>query len=160
MMHGWLKWIKAAELAAWAIWLGALWCMAILVVPGLFKWLPRPEAGLVAGRFFYMLSWYSLGSGALLLVLSSCTGVAKSALKLHSIVLIVLLVSLIELLWLHPHMRELRQAMQALQGEQLGAAKAKFGTMHAVSSVLYSIKMIAGLLWGLSRYTTKQTPHG
>ncbi len=52
---------RGAELAFWAIWLGALWFMAILVAPGLFKWLPRPEAGLVAGRLFYMLALYSLG---------------------------------------------------------------------------------------------------
>ena len=39
--------VRGFELAMWAIWLGALWFMAILVAPGLFKWLPRPEA---AGR--------------------------------------------------------------------------------------------------------------
>ena len=54
--------LRGAELVIWAIWLGAIWFMAVLVAPGLFKWLPRPEAGLVAGRLFYMLSWYSLVS--------------------------------------------------------------------------------------------------
>ena len=63
--------VRGFELAMWAIWLGALWFMAILVAPGLFKWLARADAGLVAGRLFVMLSWYSVGATVLLALLSN-----------------------------------------------------------------------------------------
>lgn len=152
-----MKWrgFKGAELAAWAIWLGAIWSMAILVAPGLFKWLPRPEAGLVAGRLFYMLSCYSLITSLVLLALSNFGAQARAGLKTNALMVVVLLVCAVELLWLHPHMNGLRQTMSTLQGDELAAMRASFGNLHAVSSVLYSIKMIAALVWGLSRYAVK-----
>lgn len=147
---------RGAELAIWAIWLGALWFMAILVAPGLFKWLPRPEAGLVAGRLFYMLALYSLFSSALLLVLSNLAGDLRAGLRLNVLMAVVLVVSVVELAWLQPYMNDLRAAMTTLEGEALASMRSKFGNMHAVSSVLYSIKMIGALVWGLSRFGVKK----
>ena len=64
-----IKGIRGFELAVWSIWVGALWMMAVLVAPALFKWLSRPEAGLVASRLFYMLAFASVvASGVLLMV--------------------------------------------------------------------------------------------
>lgn len=152
-----MKWrgFKGAELATWAIWLGAIWFMAILVAPGLFKWLPRPEAGLVAGRLFYMLSCYSLATSLVLLALSNFGTQAKAGLKINLVMLGVVAVCVVELAWLHPHMNGLRQAMSSLEGDELAAMRASFGNLHAISSVLYSVKMIGALVWGLSRYTVK-----
>lgn len=147
---------KGFELLIWAVWLGALWFMAILVAPALFKWLPRPEAGLVAGRLFYMMSWYSLAVGTLLFLFSSGALVFERASRaLQALALVVVAVCAVELLWLHPQMQDMRAVMNSAPPEQAEQLRAGFGTMHAVSSVLYSIKMIAGLLWGLGRYTVK-----
>ena len=132
---------RGAELAFWAIWLGALWFMAILVAPGLFKWLPRPEAGLVAGRLFYMLALYSLVSSAVLLALSNFAGELRASLRLSGLMAVILAVSVIELTWLQPHMNAMRS---------------QFGNMHAISSVLYSVKMIGALVWGLNRFGVKK----
>ena len=147
---------RSAELAFWAIWLGALWFMAILVAPGLFKWLPRPEAGLVASRLFYMLALYSLVTSGVLLVLSNFAGELRAGMRVNMLMVIILLVSVAELAWLQPHMNTLRDAMAGLQGEALAAMRKQFGSMHAISSVLYSIKMIAALVWGLSRFGVKE----
>lgn len=147
---------RGAELAFWAIWLGALWFMAILVAPGLFKWLPRPEAGLVAGRLFYMLALYSLFSSALLLTLSNLAGDLRAGFRINVLMAVILAVSLVELVWLQPYMNDLRTAMSTLEGEELAAMRSKFGNMHAVSSVLYSIKMIGALVWGLNRFGVKK----
>lgn len=147
---------KGFELLMWAVWLGSLWFMAILVAPALFKWLPRPEAGLVAGRLFYMLSWYSLLLGSLMFVFSMGMGVfERSGKALHALALIVVGVCAVELLWLHPQMQDMRAMISSAPAEQVEQIRSGFGKMHAVSSVLYSIKMIAGLLWGLGRYTVK-----
>ena len=147
---------RSAELAFWAIWLGALWFMAILVAPGLFKWLPRPEAGLVAGRLFYMLALYSLVTSGVLLALSNFAGELRAGLRLNVLMLVILAVSLLELVWLQPHMESLRAAMANLQGDELAAMRSQFGNMHAISSVLYSVKMIGALVWGLNRFGVKQ----
>lgn len=146
---------RGAELAFWAIWLGALWFMAILVAPGLFKWLPRPEAGLVAGRLFYMLALYSLVTSGVLLALSNFAGELRAGLRLNMLMAVILTVSVVELAWLHPYMDSLRAAMTDMQGEELDAMRSQFGNMHAISSVLYSVKMIGALVWGLNRFGVK-----
>ncbi|BET26879.1 uncharacterized protein DUF4149 [Limnobacter thiooxidans] len=146
---------RSAELVFWAIWLGALWFMAILVAPGLFKWLPRPEAGLVAGRLFYMLTLYSLVTSGVLLALSNFAGEFRAGLKVNILMAVILVVSVFELAWLQPHMESLRAAMAGLEGDALATLRSQFGNMHAASSVLYSIKMIGALVWGLSRFGVK-----
>lgn len=146
---------RSAELVFWAIWLGALWFMAILVAPGLFKWLPRPEAGLVAGRLFYMLALYSAVTSAILLMLSNLAGELRAGLKVNVLMAVILGVSVVELAWLQPYMDTLRAAMSGLEGDPLAQMRSQFGNMHAVSSVLYSIKMIGALVWGLSRFGVK-----
>ena len=146
---------RGAELAFWAIWLGALWFMAILVAPGLFKWLPRPEAGLVAGRLFYMLALYSLVTSSVLLALSNFVGELRAGMRVNVLMAVILAVSILELVWLQPHMDSLRVAMSTLQGDELAAMRSQFGNMHAISSVLYSVKMIGALVWGLNRFGVK-----
>ncbi|HEX4855436.1 MAG TPA: DUF4149 domain-containing protein [Limnobacter sp.] len=146
---------RGLELVFWAVWLGALWFMAILVAPGLFKWLPRPEAGLVAGRLFYMLALYSLITSAVLLALSNLAGELKAGWKVNMLLLVILGVSLVELSWLQPHMDSLRAAMAGLEGDELAAMRGRFGNLHAVSSVLYSVKMIGALAWGLGRFCVR-----
>jgi hypothetical protein len=49
-------------------------------------------------------------------------------------------------------MNTLREAMAGLQGDELAAMRSQFGNMHAISSVLYSVKMIGALVWGLNRF--------
>jgi hypothetical protein len=158
------------EVTLWALWFGALWALALWIAPSLFKWLPRPEAGLVAGRLFYMMSW---GSGLLALVLL-CLAVLNQGVLLGAtsnffglrwpvlfipalLMLVVLLVVAVEIWGIHPHMRDLRQAMAQAAPELVPMLKAEFGRMHAYSTTVYAIKMMAVLVWGLLRYTPRQS---
>lgn len=147
--------LRSAELALWAIWLGALWFMAILVAPGLFKWLPKVEAGLAASRLFYMLALYSLITSAVLLALSNLAGELRAVMRVNWLMAVVFVVSVLELAWLHPQMDTLRTTMASLQGDELVAMRSHFGSLHIISSVLYSVKMIGALVWGLNRFGVK-----
>jgi hypothetical protein len=92
-----------------------------------------------------------------LLSLSNLAGELKAGLKMNVLMAVILFVALSELFWLQPHMDTLRQAMAGLQGDELANMRADFGNLHAVSSVLYSIKMIGALAWGLGRFSVKPT---
>ncbi len=150
MMTG--RGLQGLELTLWATWLGALWFMVLLVAPGLFKWLPRPEAGLVAGRLFYMLALYSLVIGVVLLAVSNLGMDLKLSLVVNALMVIVVAISLLELTWIQPCMGKLRAVMATLEGSELTAVRRKFDCFHVLSSVLYSIKMMVALVWGLNRY--------
>lgn len=144
-----LKNLSKLELVVWALWLGSLWFLAIVMAPALFKWLPRPEAGLVAGRMFYLMSWFSIIVAGLLILLSGWRLGFSLRHGLMWALLLVVLIGCLELMWLTPAMHELRQGMSAASSEQIAEIRASFGHMHAVSSVLYAIKMITGLTWGV-----------
>jgi len=148
---------RSLEITLWAVWLGALWFLAILVAPALFKWLPRADAGLVAGRLFYMMSWYSLVMAVLLQAVAyGAAGLCERASgKARFALWAVLLVCAVELLWLHPTMQSLRETMTSVTETELEAIRAQFGRLHGVSSALYGAKAVAALVWGLSRYQIK-----
>jgi hypothetical protein len=145
------KFRQSVELALWAVWIGSLWTMALLIAPGLFKWLPREEAGLVASRFFFFLAWSNISSPSLLalLALLAPEKIRKSA--WISLGLIVAL-ALTTLFVVQPQMAGLRELMQGASGDELAAAKAQFGRLHAVSTVMFSVQMLAGLWFGWMRF--------
>ncbi|MDX1670275.1 MAG: DUF4149 domain-containing protein [Limnobacter sp.] len=143
------KTLGGSELAVWAIWLGALWFLAIVVVPALFKWLPRPEAGLVAGRLFYLMAWFSALAAGLLLILAILQRKLTEQKVFVGLMALVILVAVAELSWLNPLMQSMRQEMSSADAGQVQALREKFGTIHSVSSILYASKMIAGLVAGL-----------
>ena len=147
------KFLVNIELILWAFWLGALWFLALLVAPALFKWLARPEAGLVAGRLFYLMSWASLGFSMVLIAFAAL----RRQVALYSLptwcLLLVCVVSVLELAWLSPAMHSLRQAISAAvtlaDADQL---RSTFGQLHGAFSLLYAFKMIAVVVWGVLTY--------
>lgn len=150
--------LLGVELTIWAIWIGAVWFLAVLVAPALFKWLPRPEAGLVAGRLFYMMSWYSVVMAGLLL-LANMADQSMARMKWGVAAMVLVLVgSVVELAWMHPTMQTMRAAMAGADMSEVDHLRTQFGHMHAVSSVMYAIKMIGGLAWGISRFAGKGAP--
>jgi hypothetical protein len=60
--------------------------------------------------------------------------------------------ALLALFVMQPQMAELRLLMQNASGDELASAKAQFGRLHAVSTVMFSLQMLAGLWWGWMRY--------
>ncbi|NJM33257.1 MAG: DUF4149 domain-containing protein [Limnobacter sp.] len=123
--------------------------------PALFKWLPGPESALVAGRLFYMLSWFSLGACVLLFAMAWLDDGRLARQSGYLALGLVAGSALLELVWVFPLMKTMRADMALLAGDALAAKRASFGTLHAVSTVLYAIKMIAVLYFGLVRYRVK-----
>ncbi|MCE2679495.1 MAG: DUF4149 domain-containing protein [Burkholderiales bacterium] len=142
---------QATEISLWAIWIGSLWTMALLIAPGLFKWLPREEAGMVASRFFFFLAWSNISTPSLLMLFSWASPEKPRRSAWVSLLLIMGL-ALLALFVMQPQMAELRLLMQNASGDELASAKAQFGRLHAVSTVMFSLQMLAGLWWGWMRY--------
>jgi hypothetical protein len=142
---------QAAEISLWAIWIGSLWTMALLIAPGLFKWLPREEAGMLASRFFFFLAWSNISTPSLLM-LFSWAGPEKPRRSAWFSLLLIMGLALLALFMMQPRMAELRLVMQTASGDELQVAKEQFGLLHAVSTVMFSLQMLAGLWWGWVRY--------
>ena len=163
------------ELALWALCLGALWGLALWVAPSLFKWLPRPEAALVAARLFYMAAW-GAGFVALLLPLLAVFNKATAMRGMAApkpnakhaqhflqqtifslrwplgLMALVLAAVAVELWCIHPHMKALRHTMAEAAPALVPVLKAEFARMHAYSATVYAVKMVGMLVWGLLRY--------
>jgi hypothetical protein len=148
--------VKVAELSIWAIWFGGLWMMALLVAPALFKWLPRPEAGLVAGRLFFLLSCLSVVVTPTLLLLAKLSGFSIQRIHVLGLLTIVA-VALLGLLVVQPHMNQIRTLMLAASGDELVALKKTFGRLHGLSSVMFSVQMLLGLWWGCTRFLSSES---
>ena len=152
------KTLTAIELAVWAVWLGGLWIMALLVAPALFKWLPRSEAGLVAGRLFLIFGWLSLGTPFVLWLLNGLSVFEQSG-KMKLVLLGIVALAAAGLFVLQPEMNHMRELMQVAGGDELLALKSQFGRLHGVSSVMFALQMMMGLWWGWRRFAWGVQPN-
>lgn len=138
------------------LWVGGLWSIGYIAAPTLFVVLDdRQLAGSLAGQMFHIISYIGLVSGALLLA-----SVAKRdglCWRLWVIAGMLVLVAAGEFV-LQPMMATLKT-----QGLMAGsAAKAQFGLLHGIASVMYLIESLLGLVlvvFGLTKVERQpQTP--
>ncbi len=138
------RFLSAGENILLTLWVGGLWITGYLVVPALFATLDdRMLAGDLAGSVFSLMSWVGLACGGLLLlgVLLRERGRSPRAWRLWVLATMLAIVA-IGLFVLQPQM----QALKA-QGIGPGSVQAvEFGRLHGVSSVLFLINSILGLL--------------
>ncbi|HNQ05196.1 MAG TPA: DUF4149 domain-containing protein [Thiobacillaceae bacterium] len=136
-------------LAAWsvALWVGGLWAVGYLAAPVLFYNLEdRVLAGMVAGRMFAWMAWVGMACGVWLLLFRLARGGA-SALKqtFFWIALTMLLLTLAQHFGIRPVLEELKhQAMP--RGVMEGLFRDRFQTWHGVSSIVYLIQSLLGLV--------------
>jgi len=125
------------------LWVGGMWTVGFLVAPTLFAMLAdnRMLAGSIAGRLFTTMSYVGLVCGALLL-LAVIMQHGKAWLRQWraGVLLLMLVIICIGEFVLQPMMAELKQA--GLQDENAAA----FARLHGVSSVLFLINSVAGLV--------------
>ena len=124
------------------LWVGAMWAVGYLAVPILFQSLERPLAGEVAGRMFTAVNLIGLFCGAVLL--AALIGAAQEGWRRSwRVWAVVAMLSLIVTaqFGLQPLMQELKT-----QGLASEAVAARFNQLHGVSSVLYSINSLLGLV--------------
>ncbi len=136
--------LSAFERILLTLWVGGLWITGYLVVPALFASLDnRMLAGDLAGSVFSLMSWVGLACGGLLLagVLLRERNQGFKAWRLWVLAAMLTIVA-IGLFVLQPQMQVLKA-----QGIGPGSAQAiAFGRIHGVSSTLFLINSILGLL--------------
>ena len=121
-------------------WVGSLWTIGYVVAPTLFQLLEdRALAGMIAGRLFTIESYIGLLCGGLLLLAAMVLAPAGKRLNARvSVLAAMLIVIVIGEFVLRPMMAELKSE---------GASQSKdFFRLHGVSSVLYLINSLLGLL--------------
>ncbi len=137
--------LAAIDRIALTLWVGGLWVVGYLVAPTLFAALTdRALAGELAGRLFTLMSWVGLGSGALLLLVRLLPG-SDAARGSLVVILLMLLITVVGQFGLLPAIAELKQlAPGAIQPGHPGYAS--FAWLHGVSSTLFLINSLLGLL--------------
>jgi len=133
------------------LWIGGIWAIGYMAVPLLFKLLDdRKLAGSVAGEMFMVIGLIGLVCSALLLAMQ----IARVGWRQWRAwcLLGMFIVIAVSLFALQPSMADLKA-----QGLIEGSETAKqFGILHGISSVLYLVNSLCGLLLvvaGLHRLT-------
>jgi len=136
-----MKFFSYSERILLTLWVGGLWTVGYVVAPTLFGVLDdRQLAGFIAGHLFTTMSYIGLVCGSLLLIGNAYrSGIRHN--RNYILVLMIVLVAIGQFV-LQPMMAELK-AQGLVEGS---AAAANFGKLHGVSSILFMITSIAGLI--------------
>ena len=127
-----------------SLWVGGLWVSGYLVAPTLFSMLDdRQLAGQLAGQIFQSMNYIGLIAGGYLLV-STLVKNTNAFIRqwrfwvLTSMLILILIAAFV----IQPMMQELK-----VQGIAEGTIQAReFGRLHGVSSILFLINSLLGLL--------------
>ncbi|TDR70741.1 DUF4149 domain-containing protein [Paludibacterium purpuratum] len=126
-------------------WIGGMWAIGILVTPALFALLDRTSAGMVAGRLFQSIAWVGLVCGTFLLVhiiwREGVRGLKSAAFWL---VFAMLVCTVINQFAVSPIIANLKQHMNHAAEGLFGGG---FGTWHAISSLIYLLQSLMGLVF-------------
>ena len=125
------------------LWAGSLWAIGYLAAPTLFATLAdRTLAGTVAGSLFRVEAWLSVVCGLLLLGLFYADrGFAKRRTCLLLVVGMLVCLA-VGYFGLQPFMAELKASAVANGGVMDDTARARFGMLHGVASVIYLLQSL------------------
>ncbi len=143
---------QSGERILLTLWIGGMWAIGYIVAPTLFSILDdRILAGTIAGRLFFIMSLVGIFCSTVLLA-GQIMQFGKSCFsKKHWqtwILILMLLIILIGQFILQPMMSELREA------GLVADTKIKFGRLHGLSSMLFLVNSLAGLVlivFGMNR---------
>ena len=154
-MHLWLL----SERVALTLWVGGMWVTGYLVAPVLFRMLDdRAQAGAIAGQLFAIMSWIGLACIALLLLGALArAGAAWFGDWRAWVLLAALALVLIAEFALAPMMRELKAAAGGDLVAQADLHR-RFATLHGISSALFVLTSLLGLLLVLFGVTPAKIP--
>jgi membrane-associated HD superfamily phosphohydrolase len=139
------SWIPRLEQLLLTIWVGSLLAIGYLAVPVLFHALDdRQLAGQLAGQMFHIVNLIGLLSGVALLLLAYVQGQQKTFRQKRTYLIVaMLLLTLITMLVLQPQMEAIKAQVDWHDVSEL---KSRFGLLHGVSSVLYLLTSIIGVM--------------
>ncbi len=128
-----------------------MWAIGFIVAPTLFNMIEeRALAGAIAGRLFSIISYIGLFSGGFLLLTLLIQHAAASWRQWRAWVLVVMLMLIcVSEFYLRPQMAILRD------GGLLDSEQSRFGMLHGVSTGLYLVNSLAGLvlvIFGVRRH--------
>lgn len=129
------------------LWVGGLWAIGYIAAPTLFAELSdRQLAGNLAGELFKWIAWVGMVAGTYLLVFRlGKQGFPALKQAYFWIVLVMLLLTLGQHFGIQPVMQALKdQAMP--QAVMESAFRSRFAAWHGVSSIVYLIESVLGLL--------------
>lgn len=125
-------------------WVGGLWAIGYLAAPVLFKVLDdRRMAGELAGHMFKIIAIIGLVCGAVLLVIAIARHGAAwmRAWRVWMLVTMLLLVA-VGMFVLQPMIQEVKALGLVDGSEQVR----RFGMLHGISSLLYLVTSVCGLV--------------
>ncbi len=130
------------------LWVGGLWAIGYLVAPTLFAILgrDRPLAGVLAGKLFELIGWIGLACASYLLLFELLRmGTAAWRRRTVWLLLVMLLLTLVSLFGIQPLLAQIKA--DALPREVMESVlRNRFATWHGVSSILYLVQSLLGLL--------------
>lgn len=140
------------------LWVGSLWTIGYIVAPTLFATLEdRSLAGTLAGRLFHIEAWVTIVCAVLLAVLMARAGAAFEARQRRQILIVIgvmLLCTLVSHFGIQPYMAALRAAVAP--GAVMPAdVQASFGRLHGISSAIYMVQSVLGLVLVLKLYQAR-----
>ena len=144
-----IRMVSIGEKIVLTLWVGGMWAIGYMAVPSLFYNLEdRQLAGMIAGQLFFLIYVVGFVSSILLLLSSLAQGV-QLALRNWRVWLLVVALILISvgLFVLQPLMQELK----ALGLEEGSAQAAQFAKYHGISSLMYLITSLVGLVLVITR---------
>jgi hypothetical protein len=132
------------------LWVGAMWSVGYVVAPTLFGMIgDRTLAGNVAGRLFTLVAWIGLASAAYLLafqLLRQRWRALRSG--LFWVVVAMALMTLTSQFGIQPLMAQMKA--DAWPREVMNSVlRDRFATWHGVSSVLYLVQSVLGIVLAL-----------
>jgi hypothetical protein len=140
------------------LWIGSLWTIGYVVAPTLFATLEdRMLAGTLAGRMFQIEAWLTIVCSLLLAILVARSGKVFEARQRKQLLIVIglmLLCTLVSHFGIQPYMAELR-ATVAPGGVMAADIQARFGKLHGVSSAIYLLQSVLGLVLVLKLYQVK-----
>jgi hypothetical protein len=135
--------INIGERIILTLWVGGLWAIGFLAVPVLFHTLDdRALAGRLAAPMFTLINGIGLTCGALLL-LSAAIGDGRAWYRSWRVGVIAIMMAgmAVILFVIQPQMAALK--VQVAPG---GALDPQFGRLHGISSAIYLLVSVLGLL--------------
>jgi hypothetical protein len=141
------------------LWVGSLWTIGYIVAPTLFLTLEnRMLAGTIAGRLFQFEAWLTIACALVLAILVAKAGQSfesRTRKQLLIVIALMLACSLIGHFGIQPYMAELRAAV-APGSVMAGEIQARFGRLHGLSSAIYLLQSLLGLVLVLKLNPAKQ----
>ena len=136
------------------LWIGALWAIGYVAAPLLFVTLEdRALAGMLAGRMFGVVAYIGMGCGIYLLLFRLIRlGVMSFRQSFFWIVLAMLLLTLLGHFGVQPILEAVKhQALPRAVAESV--LQDRFAAWHGVSSALYVLQSVLGLVLVLQQPT-------